>query len=136
TLIDAGNAAERLKDYITPPSSSNGPTFNINGTGHNIQQSISGDMTMHIQQSNPENIEKIKSLLGQILENIDDYFNDDETKNEIKQYIEVLQHEIEKEKPKKSMIKTALEGLQVFNQSTKFISTVIEISQKIGYLQV
>ena len=134
TLQDAVNAANRLNDYINTSPPPTGNSYYIYGTNHNIMQGQSGNTTMNINQNNPENTEQVKILLNQITENIDEYFNDEQIKIKIKEYVEVLQIEVQEEKPRKSMIKLALEGLQVFNQSAKFIATVAEITEKLGYL--
>ncbi|WP_422404280.1 hypothetical protein [Mammaliicoccus sp. JADD-157] len=133
TLQDAANASSRLEDYINP-NNTNSTTFVVNGTGNNIQQSLSGNMTMNIQKNNTKNVDEIEKLISGILENLDTYFTEKETKAEIKELIEVIQHENKQEKPKQSMIKTALTGLQTFNESTQFISTIAQLTQMLGFL--
>jgi len=133
TLQDAANASSRLEHYINPDNTNN-TTFVVNGTGNNIQQNLSGNMTMNIQQNNTKNVDEIEKLINEILENLDTYFTEKETKTEIKEFIEVIQNEIKQEKPKQSMIKTALKGLQTFNESTQFISTIAQLTQTFGFL--
>ncbi|MDW3916017.1 hypothetical protein QI334_13320 [Staphylococcus saprophyticus] len=133
TLEDAANASPRLEHYINP-NNTNNTTFVVNGTGNNIQQNLSGNMTMNIQQNNTKNADEIEKLINEILENLDTYFTEEETKTEIKELIEVIQNETKQEKPKKSMIKTALKGLQTFNESTQFISTIAQLTQTFGFL--
>ncbi len=133
TLEDAYNASLRLKNYVNPnpPSITN---FVVHGTGNNIQQSASGNMTMNIQENHSKNTEEIEKLINKILENLDSYFVEEDKKEEIKELIEVIQTETKQEKPKQSMIKTALNGLQTFNESTEFISTIAQLTQLFGYL--
>lgn len=133
TLQDAANASSRLEHYVSS-NNTNNTTFVVNGTGNNIQQSLFGNMTMNIQHNNTDDMEKLENLLNEILESIDTYFSEEETKTEIKELIEVIQHETKQEKPKQSMIKTALTGLQTFNESTQFISTIAQLTQMLGYL--
>ncbi|PTK89256.1 hypothetical protein BUZ03_11665 [Staphylococcus gallinarum] len=133
TLQDAYNASSRLDDYVNPNPASNN-NFIVNGTGHNIQQSVSGNMTMNVQQNNGENSEEIEKLINKILENLDEYFAEEDKKEEVRELIDVIQTETKQEKPKKSMIKTALKALQTFNESTQFISTIAQLTQLLGYL--
>lgn len=133
TLQDAYNASSRLNDYVNPNPASNN-NFIVNGTGNNIQQSVSGNMTMNVQQNNGENSEEIEKLINKILENLDEYFAEEDKKEEVRELIDVIQTETKQEKPKKSMIKTALKALQTFNESTQFISTIAQLTQLLGYL--
>jgi len=133
TLQDAHNASSRLKDYVNPNPASNN-NFIVNGTGHNIQQNVSGNNTMNNQENYSKNIEEIEKIINKILENLDSYFVEEDKKEEIKELIEVIQTETKQEKPKQSMIKTALNGLQAFNESTEFISTIAQLTQLFGYL--
>lgn len=134
TLQDASNASLRLEHYINPTPPSNGTTFNIQGTGHNIQQSVSGNMSMNVQQNNSGNIQEAKALMDEIINNLNQYFDEDYIKDQVKDYIDVIQSEIKEDVPKKSMIKIALKGLQTFNESTQFISTIAELTKLLGYL--
>lgn len=133
TLEDAYNASLRLKHYVNPHPASNN-NFVVNGTGNNIQQSVSGNMTMNIQQNNDKNSEDIEKLINKILENLDEYFVEEDKKEDVRELIDVIQTETKQEKPKQSMIKTALKGLQAFNESTQFISTIAQLTQLLGYL--
>src|SRR5699024_3327679 len=92
TLQDAANASSRLEHYINPDNTNN-TTFVVNGTGNNIQQNLSCNITMNIQQNNTKNVEEIEKLINEIIENINTYYNEKETKKEKKELIEVIQNE-------------------------------------------
>src|SRR5699024_12517999 len=103
-----------------------------NTTKKNIKQK--DNTKKNIKKNNTKNVDEIEKLISGILENLDTYFTEKETKAEIKELIEVIQHENKQEKPKQSMIKTALTGLQTFNESTQFISTIAQLTQMLGFL--
>ncbi|MCC9623244.1 hypothetical protein LPB41_16330 [Thalassospira sp. MA62] len=133
-LQSAENAAARLEDYMDTESSRN--TFIVNGTGHTIQQGTGNRMTVNIEHS-PTSIdrEEAERLLTQLLVKLDEYFTEEQEqeRDDAKDYIEVIQDQIAKENPKNSMLKTALKGLVALNGPAGFASSVITISQFFGF---
>jgi len=134
TLQDAQNAAARLEDYVDTESSRN--TFIVNGTGHTIQQGTGNRMTVNIEHNSTTiDREEANRLLTQFLDKLDEYFSEEQEqeRDDAKDYIEVIQDQIAKEDPKNSMLKTALKGLVALNGSAGFASSVLTISQFFGF---
>ena len=131
TLQDASNAAVRLENYKNSKS-----TQIINNTynakGKYIQQG--SDMNMTINNYKNEDLEKLNELTEELIKNIDNYFEKDEEKNEIKELIETIKEEANKEKPKKYTIKNIINTLKTVNSnSADFLSSINAIAQILGF---
>lgn len=125
TLQDAVNASERLKHYIkTQPVNL---TQNIyNASGNNIQQGTQASMTM----SNYNNdLKEINELIDKLKSEIKSNEASDQNLM-ISELIEAVYEEVNKEKPKKQMIKTLLSSLKnINNVSADFMTNVDMLMQ-------
>ena len=131
-ISDAYYAALRLEDYKTMQNNTH---ININGSVGNMQ---TGDnATMNVGSHSDSQIEVI-TLLTSLLDNIDNYFSDEENdkREEAIEAIEFISSEIKKQEPKKSILKNILMSLKVLSNSVTFVDTVISIGTALNLLVV
>lgn len=130
TLSDASSAANRLEDY---KDMKNNTEINITGNGNNIQTGNNSTMNIGISTDSQN---EVALLLKNLLENMDEYFSESETKNkeEAKEYIEFISEEIKKDSPKKNILKSSLTALKCLSTSASFVSTVLSIGTTLNLM--
>ncbi|WP_154872984.1 hypothetical protein [Staphylococcus pasteuri] len=123
TLEDAVNASERLNHYInTSPIQLTQNTFNA--TGKYIQQANQSSVHM----TNNNNSEKINELIEKLFSELKNNDDTSEETTEIKELIEGVQEEANKDQPKKSVIKNLLNTLSTLNNvSAGFLTNINEL---------
>jgi len=115
--------AKTRKGSITS-SSSRSATF------HNYGQiNIATDQsTFHAEMNNSVNLAQLEKLIGDIRKNTPASINEEERES-INDSLEVIDEELKKPKPKKSLINTALTTLKAIKGTTEFCAAVAAIIQ-------
>ncbi|MFB5432767.1 hypothetical protein ACE4ZH_17685 [Enterococcus casseliflavus] len=81
---------------------------------------------------------EVITLLTSLLDNIDNYFSDEENdkRAEAIEAIEFISSEIKKQEPKKSVLKNVLTSLKILSTSATFVDTVISIGTALNLFVV
>ncbi|MGM0240137.1 hypothetical protein [Enterococcus sp. AZ103] len=106
TLQDASNAAGRLEDYMSNNSISNKVNIFGNSYNTNIQQGHNNNMSV-----STNDMSELLSKLDLLMEDLNDFLPEKEV-DEAQEYIETIKDEVIKEKPKKTMLKFAVDSLK------------------------
>lgn len=138
TLMDASNAAERLRDYMSNEHQKNQQVI-INGHGNQVQAAFGDNNEFVMDLANTlgqEQAEKLNILLAELKENLDHYFgeHEEEKKETTKELIDGLREEITKEQPKKGMVRACLNSLNSLSTSADFVTIVSGITSIVGSL--
>lgn len=128
TLQDASNAAGRLEDYMSNNSIYNKVNIFGNSYNTNIQQGHNNNMIVSI-----DDMSELLSKLDLLLENLNDSLPEEEVE-EAQEYIETIKDEAIKEKPKKTMLRFAVDSLKKLKWSTEFLASVATIAQLVAPL--
>jgi len=136
TLMDASNAAERLKDYMSNQHQKK-QTINITGTGHQIAIGDNNKLVMKLKSDlGEENAKELSRLMSVFEENLDKYFKESELekKETAEHLIGGLREEVTKENPKRGIVGSYLHTLNGLSTSADFITIVSGITTLIGSL--
>lgn len=138
TLMDASNAAERLKDYMNDKHQQI-QKITVNGDSNQIQAAFGDNNKFVIELTDSlgkEQAEQLNRLLAELKENIDHYFgeHEGEKKEDTKELIDGLREEVTKEKPKKVMVRSCLNSLNSLSTSADFVTIVSGITSIVGSL--
>ncbi|HFN2290268.1 TPA: hypothetical protein ACHAC2_000997, partial [Enterococcus faecium] len=94
----------------------------------NIQQGHNNNMIVSI-----DDMSELLSKLDLLLENLNDSLPEEEVE-EAQEYIETIKDEAIKEKPKKTMLRFAVDSLKKLKWSTEFLASVATIAQLVAPL--
>jgi len=138
TLMDASNAAERLRDYMSNEHQKHQQVI-INGHGNQVQAAFgdNNEFVMEVANSlGQEQAEQLNRLLAELKENLDHYFgeHEEEKKETTKELVDGLREEITKEQPKKGMVRACLNSLNSLSTSADFVTIVSGITSIVGSL--
>ncbi|MGI6176744.1 MAG: hypothetical protein ACOYJC_11450 [Christensenellales bacterium] len=124
TLQDAGNAAERLRDYMDEGITRN--NINIGGDVVNspIQQGKGNIMSV---DNNTIDIAQLNEILENIVQ-----LSDAQSKEQIEESVGIIHEELKKAKPKKSIIRTAMASLKAVKGSIEFLAAVATLATYIA----
>ena len=123
TLQDASNAAVRLEDYMSNNSISN--SVNIYGKSYNTNIQQGQNMNMSVLTND---MSELLSKLDMLLNNLKDSLPEGEIAD-AQEYIETIKDEATKEKPKKKVLRFALDSLKKLKWSTELVASVGAICQ-------
>lgn len=104
-------------------------TTTINISGGNLGQFnfSQGQSTLVANQiNNSNNLEEIQRLSTELLQIISNERVDEESKEELKESLEMMKNEIESEKPKKGLLRIGIKGLIGFTSLFSHGSTALE----------
>ncbi|MCQ4090911.1 MULTISPECIES: hypothetical protein [Exiguobacterium] len=138
TLMDASNAAERLRDYMSNEHQKNQQVI-INGHGNQVQAAFgdNNEFVMELADSlGQDQAEQLNMLLAELKQNLNHYFaeHEEEKKETTKELIDGLREEITKEHPKKGMVRACLSSLNSLSTSADFVTIVSGITSIVGSL--
>ena len=138
TLMDASNAAERLRDYMSSENRIN-QSVTVTGTGNNVQTAFgdNNEFVMELSDSlGQERAEELNALLAELEQNLDHYFSEDEEdkKEDTKELVDGLREEITKEHPNRGMVRACLNSLNSLSSSADFVTIVSGITSIVGSL--
>jgi len=98
-------------------------------TGENVQINMSfGNSAIDATQSNNGNLDKLSELVKALEKQISADIGSDELLS-LKESVETIQHEMAQEKPKKSLVNTALKALKAIKGTAEFAATIMAIIQ-------
>lgn len=98
-------------------------------TVHNGQVNVASDnATINSTQNNGLNTSELSKILTEVRQAILS-LSSDEDKESAQEYIEVIEDELNKPQPKKSLLKTAIAGLQAIKGTVEFGAAVTAIFQ-------
>ncbi|GHU82591.1 hypothetical protein FACS189468_6970 [Spirochaetia bacterium] len=106
------------------PENKKAPTMNFYG-GINQINSATEDAVIHATQNNGLNKQELETILTNLLQKIPSNITEQE-KEQIKDSVDVIRTEVKNTQPKKSMIKTAIEGLMKFIKGSVEFATVVK----------
>lgn len=138
TLMDASNAAERLKDYMNDKHQQI-QKITVNGDSNQIQAAFGDNNKFVIELTDSlgkEQAEQLNVLLADLKQNLDQYFteHEEEKKETTKDLIDGLREEIIKEEPKKGIVRSFLNSLNSLSTSADFVTVVSGITSIVGSL--
>lgn len=123
TLQDASNAAGRLEDYMNNNSISNKVTIFGNSYNTNIQQGQQNNMSL-----STNDVSELLSKLDFLMDNLQNNLPEDEI-NDAREYIETIKDEVIKEKPKRKILRFAVDSLKDLKWSMDLLASIATISQ-------
>lgn len=105
-------------------------------TVNNGQVNLAADnATINATQNNGIDASEVSKLITELRESVST-LDSDVDKEAAQEYIEVIESELRNSKPKKSLLRTAITGLQAINGTVQFgaaIATIIQFIQTINF---
>lgn len=131
TLMDASNAAERLKDYMSDERQQH-QQITITGDGNQVQAALGNnnkfimELTDSLGQAKAEELDR---LLTDLKNNLDQHFkeNEQEKKEEAEQVIDGIRDEVTQSEPRKGIVRSYLNSLNGLSVSANFMTVVTGI---------
>lgn len=131
TLMDASNAAERLKDYMSNERQQH-QQITITGDGNQVQTALGNNNEFVMELTNSlgqAKAEELNRLLSDLKNNLDQYFKEDEQekKEDAEHVIDGLRDEVTKSEPRKGIIRSYLNSLNGLSVSANLMTVVTGI---------
>lgn len=141
SLMDASNAAERLKDYMSNRHQQN-QNITVYGSDNHIQAAIgsNNEFIMNVNKTiGKESATQLDCLLTELLQKTELFYREDQRneKQEVSELVEGIREEMMKPEPKKGRIRSYLASLKASSTLTgyaDFITIVTGISELVHSL--
>lgn len=136
SLMDASNAAERLKDYMSDRHQQN-QNITVYGSDNHIQAAFgsNNEFIMNVNKTiEKESAIQLDCLLTELLQKTELFYGEDQRneKQEVSELVEGIREEMMKSEPKKGRIRSYLASLKASSTLTgyaDFITIVTGISE-------
>lgn len=103
-------------------------TNNISGSIHNIQLNQStGNSTINATQKNGISSSELSALLDAVISAAKAEIDDPETIEDVRDNVDIVRAQMESDKPKRGILKSALSFLGAVNGGTQFTAAVVQI---------